>query len=254
MVRCGMWLRMWRYFLNKIFYRQAKLSLYPSFDRQTKQLKVFLMIRFLPWAHQMRHFILAAVIISLLAACATKPPDDIGNACEIFRDKKGWYKATRKVEKKWKMPIAVQLAIIHQESSFKHDVRPARKKFLFVFPGRRPSSAYGYAQALDTTWDNYRKETGRRGADRDNFKDAVDFIGWYGDLTRRRAGVSPSDAYNQYLAYHEGQTGFIKGTYRKKPQVRRIAKAVAQNAARYDAQLSRCEREFRRGIPFIPFI
>ena len=41
------------------------------------------------------------------------------------------------------------------------------------------SSAYGYAQALEGTWDDYRKDTGRRGADRDDFADSSDFIGWY---------------------------------------------------------------------------
>ena len=198
--------------------------------------------------------LVSVMAFSLLSACATTPPDDIGNACEIFRDKKGWYKATRRVEKKWGMPIAVQLAIIRQESSFKHNVRPDRKKFLFVFPGRRPSSAFGYAQALETTWETYKADTGRRGADRDQFKDAVDFIGWYGNLSRKRAGIAPSDAYRQYLAYHEGQGGYLRGTWKSKPQLKRIARTVADNAARYDRQLESCEREFRRGIPFIPFI
>ncbi len=190
----------------------------------------------------------------VLSACASAPPKQQSDACEIFSQNRSWYKATRKTARKYGVSQGLQLAFIRQESGFRHNAKPARGKFLFVFPGKRPSSAKGYAQALDQTWDKYRRETGRRGASRKNFKDATDFIGWYARESRQRAGISLNDPYNQYLAYHEGQSGFSRGSYNQKPQVKRIARSVAQTAATYDAQLAQCRRKFNRGVPFVPGI
>jgi hypothetical protein len=104
----------------------------------------------------------------------------------------------------------------------------------------RQSSAYGYAQALDGTWDWYRKETGKRGAKRDRFGDAVDFMGWYMNESNKRNGIAKNDAYNQYLAYHDGHTGFRRGTYRRKAWLVRVAGSVQDRAILYSSQLSRC--------------
>jgi len=51
------------------------------------------------------------------------------------------------------------MAIIRQESSFQADAQPPRSRILWIIPGPRPSSAYGYSQALDGTWDWYRQAT-----------------------------------------------------------------------------------------------
>jgi hypothetical protein len=65
-------------------------------------------------------------------------------------------------------------------------------------------------------------------------------VGWYIDKTRRSNGVAPGDAYNQYLAYHEGHTGYRRGDWRAKPAVLRAASDVARQAARYRAQRAAC--------------
>ena len=197
---------------------------------------------------------LALMAVLALSACATTPPENQDNACRIFEQNRSWYKATRRVEKKWGAPISLQLAFMKKESSFDRKARPPRGKFLFVFPGARASSAKGYAQALDMTWDTYRNDTGNRGARRSNFADAADFIGWYVDQSAKRAGIAKGDPYNQYLAYHEGQGGYTRGSYKKKPAVKRRALQVASFAQTYEAQLSKCEKKFRRGIPLVPFI
>jgi hypothetical protein len=118
------------------------------------------------------------------------------------------------------VPEAVQLAVIYKESSFRHDAKPPRTRFLWIFPGPRPSSAYGYGQVLDGTWAIYRRRTGNGGADRDDFGDVTDFIGWYGEQIRRRTGIEKDDAYHVYLAYHEGPGGFARGTHRNKKWLR----------------------------------
>ena len=102
-----------------------------------------------------------------------------------------------------------------RESRFDADARtPRRYVFFGLVPWGRQSSAYGYAQVLDGTWDWYRSETGTWFARRDNFGHAVDFMGWYMNKTTQKAGVSKSDAYNQYLAYHQGHQGYLEGRYR----------------------------------------
>lgn len=52
--------------------------------------------------------------------------------------------------------------------------------------------------------------------------------------------IAKHDAYSQYLAYHEGQGGFAKGSYRQKPWLMQRARQVRQQADRYRAQLNRC--------------
>ena len=86
---------------------------------------------------------------------------------------------------------------------------------LGVIPLGRQSSALGYSQALDGTWDEYRSATGNRRADRTDIRDATDFVGWYSNKSRERNGIALNDARNLYLAYHDGHTGFARG--RTKP-------------------------------------
>jgi hypothetical protein len=199
--------------------------------------------------------ILSLILLAMVVtACATKPPKNQSNACAIFEQNRSWYKATRRVEKKWGVPISMQLAFVKKESSFDRTARPPRGKFLFVFPGAHISTAKGYAQALDGTWDEYRKDTGNRGANRKNFRDAVDFVGWYVNATHKRTGLSKQDPYGHYLAYHEGAGGYIRGSWKNKPEVQRRARQVADYAGTFEAQLSRCEKKFKRGIPLVPFV
>jgi len=182
-----------------------------------------------------------------LSACASSPPENVEDICAIFEEKGRWYKAAKKSEKRWGTPIHVQLAIIHQESTFKFDARPPRDKLLGFIPWTRPSDAYGYAQALENTWDWYREDTGRRGADRDNFNDAIDFVGWYTHQSQQIAGISKWDPYNQYLAYHEGQGGWMKKSYRYKTDLKRIAGRVDHRAKEWGVQLRRCEGDLDDG-------
>ncbi len=198
---------------------------------------------------------LAIAALSLAAAgCASIPPDDITDACAIFDDKGGWYSSTRKAEKKWGLPKHIQLAIIRQESAFDADAKPERRRILLVFPGRRKSSARGYAQAVKGTWEVYQRESGNRNANPRSFSDAADFVSWYGRQSNARNGISLNDAYSQYLAYHEGWKGYARGSYHGNGSLQNIARQVAKNAAVYQSQLSRCEKRFRRGIPLVPFI
>ena len=105
----------------------------------------------------------------------------------------------------------------------------------------------------DETWDWYIEKSGHRGADRDDFDDAVDFIGWYGNYTHKTLGVSKWDAYNQYLAYHEGHGGFKRKSYVKKPWLMSVAKKVKSRAQRYRAQLATCREDLDSRWHLWPF-
>lgn len=183
-------------------------------------------------------------VLTILVACsgAKSPPRDLNNACRMKAERPSWFKDLSKAERKWGVPQAVFLAAIYQESKFVAKARTPHRFALGIIPMGRQSSAYGFSQAIDSTWDWYRKDTGRRGARRSDFGDSVDFMGWYMNETTRRNKVSKSDAYNQYLAYHEGQAGFSRQNYRKKPWLVSVARSVQDRAVLYDTQLAYCRR------------
>ncbi len=193
----------------------------------------------------MKLFLLAGFVF--LLGCSNTPPKNIDNSCAIFEDKDDWYDDAKDSFERWGVPIHVQLAIIHQESRFKHDAETEMQYFLWIIPVGRKSSAYGYAQVKDDTWDWYAKSTRNWGADRDDFADAVDFIGWYGKKTYETLKISKWDAYNQYLAYHEGHGGFKRKTYKSKPWLMKVARKVDKRAKNYRAQLTTCEDELNSG-------
>jgi len=182
------------------------------------------------------------LLMALLASCASAPPSNTANVCSIFVEKEGWYLSAKSATQRWAAPIHVQLAIINQESSFVDDARPPRIRFLGI-PLWRPTTAYGYGQATDQTWEAYQKMTGHTGADRDDFEDATDFIGWYMHQSSLKLGIAKNDAYHQYLAYHEGHAGFKRGSWRSKEWLSNVARKVQATATRYLRQLNGCHSE-----------
>lgn len=189
---------------------------------------------------------LLLILLALVSGCTTTPPKQTDNICAIFREKDDWYEEAADAREEWGSPISVMMAILHQESRFHAKAKPPRKKILWVIPGPRPSTAYGYSQAKKSTWAEYKRSAGRYGADRDDFGDAIDFVGWYNAQSKRRSGISRSDPYSLYLAYHEGHGGFNRGTYRKKPWLMNVARKVERRAGSYRAQLLQCEESLKK--------
>lgn len=188
----------------------------------------------------------ALILMLLVASCGgvKSPPRNLNDACSIAEQRPKYIKAFKQTERRWGVPVHVQMATIYQESRFRGDARTPYRYVMGVIPMGRQSSAYGYSQALDGTWDEYRTETGRRSAKRDRIRDATDFMGWYMNQSREKNGIALTDARNQYLAYHEGNTGFARGSYNSKSWLVRVADDVATRSNLYQAQLSNC-RAFR---------
>lgn len=193
--------------------------------------------------------LLILIFISLLlASCASPPPRNVNNICSIFKQYPKWYVDSVDVQRRWRVPVAVQMAIIHQESKFDANAQPGRTRLLWIIPWARPSTAYGYTQALRSTWAHYKLSQGSLFATRDNFTDGVDFIGWYANQANRRAGIPRSNAYELYLAYHEGIGGYLQKTYLKKNWLIPVAHKVSARAQIYEAQLAKCQKSLKSGL------
>ena len=191
----------------------------------------------------MSRIVRAFVLLVFVTGCGSanySAPKNLDNACSIVGQRPNYLNAMERAERRWGVPVPVQMATIYQESKFIGNARTPYRFALGVIPMGRQSSAYGYSQALDGTWDEYRDKTGNRFARRDDIRDATDFMGWYMAETEKRLGSPLSDARNQYLAYHEGRTGYARGSYRQKGWLMRVAGEVQQRAVSYEAQLVAC--------------
>ena len=183
------------------------------------------------------------LLIILISACSSVPKNT-SNSCSIFNERYLWYKYAKSTEKKWGTPIYVQLAIIKMESDFDWLAKPQRKKLFKVIPFRRPSSSFGYSQAVKGTWEQYKNETGNKLATRARFKDSVDFIGWYTNKTESILKISKKDVFRQYLAYHEGWGAYKN--YKKNPKVIELAKKVKNQSDKYKSQLKKCQKRLNK--------
>tara|TARA_Y100000590_G_scaffold273293_1_gene306822 strand:- start:344 stop:976 length:633 start_codon:yes stop_codon:yes gene_type:complete len=193
-----------------------------------------------------RIIILFSLILMFFIACTSYESIPTADSCIIFEHKKHWYKATKKSYDKWNTPIAFQLAVVNQESSFKQFAKPKRNKIFGLIPINRPTTAFGYAQVTNPTWKWYKEQTGNDNASRANFYDISDFIGWYSQKTYEILNISKNDFYNQYLAYHEGQGGWKKKSYKSKKWLIEVAKKVESNANLYNNQLKECENKLNK--------
>ena len=192
------------------------------------------------------HGLILAVVS--ITACASLPLTSVDDVCSIFRAKKNWHRTALDVQNKWNVPLHVPMAIMYHESKFRRKAKPPRKYLLGVIPWKRRSSAFGYAQAVDGTWQAYIDSTGNRLARRTSFDDALDFMGWYMNKSASIANISLDDAYRQYLAYHEGWTGFRKGSYENKAWLKQVATNVSQLSDRYAVQYQHCAKDLDNGF------
>lgn len=193
----------------------------------------------------MSRLLRASILLLALASCGgghSSAPRNLDDACAILSQRPTYYKAMKATERKWGIPVHVQMAAIYQESKFIGNARTPHRYALGVIPMGRQSSAYGFSQALDGTWDEYKKDQRRMGAKRDRITDATDFMGWYMNDSTARLGISKGDAEAQYLAYHEGRTGYTNQSYLAKPWLVEVAAAIGARSQMYAEQLSYCRR------------
>lgn len=195
-------------------------------------------------------FLFGLTLALWMAAGCTTVPENMADLCAIFEERDSWYDHAKDAEKRWGTKIPVSMAFVKVESGFNDDAKPRRNRFLGIVPLGRPSSADGYAQAVDGTWDLYQRESGNRRADRNNFEDSIDFVAWYIRRNSRSLGLSQDDVYNNYLAYHEGPAAYKRGSYQGKQGLIKTAQRTQSTANTYTAQLNRCQDDLEKGFLF----
>jgi len=187
--------------------------------------------------------VLSVGLLLTVSGCIATRPENLADVCSIFEERRDWYRAAKRTEDRWGVPVPVSMAFIYQESGFRARARPERRRIFWVIPGPRPSSAYGYAQAVDATWNDYMTDSGNWDARRDNFADAMDFVGWYNAMSGRVNRIPFQDAASLYFAYHEGNRGFARGDHRSKPWLIQTGSRVQDNAERFTLQYESCRGE-----------
>ena len=189
----------------------------------------------------MRLLIILLLTISSSCSFISKNKFSQDHACSIIESKRAWKRAVLKSWQKWGISPGMQLSFVLTESNFRPRAKTPKTYFLGFFPTGRLSSAFGYAQAIDSTWDSYKQSSsGNRFSSRTDFSDSVDFIGWYAHKTTKKLNIKKSDVYNQYLAYHQGHQGYLRGSYKNKPNLLAVAKRTKKNAEKYNLQLKNC--------------
>tara|TARA_B100001123_G_scaffold446515_1_gene601217 strand:+ start:748 stop:1350 length:603 start_codon:yes stop_codon:yes gene_type:complete len=181
------------------------------------------------------------IIFLFLASCSSVPKYP-QNACKIFGEKYLWYKSAKKSSETYDAPIHIILAFVNKESGFNRWAKPKRTRLFKVVPYKRPSSSFGYSQAVKKTWELYKKETNNPLALRTRFKDSVMFIGWYMKKTNKINKIPMNDPYHQYLNYYLGWGSYAKKVYKTDKKAIIYAKKVAQQSKIYKGQLKECQK------------
>lgn len=184
------------------------------------------------------HCLLIVVFIMtiFLTSCSREPNldnVDITNACQILSKQIEWKNSLKITSEKYGIPPSLVMAVIYQESKFKATAKNPQ------------SSAYGYAQVIDSTWKNYEKQEGGSQS-RSDFLNSTNFIGWYLSKLKYKLNLNWSDQKKLYIAYLLGEHGYHKyylsGSKNKRIiEIEKIAKGVASLSVQYKDQMLKCE-------------
>ncbi|MBA1337755.1 MAG: hypothetical protein FD545_000339 [Pelagibacterales bacterium] len=184
-------------------------------------------------------------IYLFISACSSIPKYP-QNACKIFGENYLWYKSVKKSSEKYGAPIHIILAFVNKESGFNRWAKPKRTKLFKIVPYKRPSSSFGYSQAVNKTWELYKTETENPLALRARFKDSVMFIGWYIKKTNKINKIPLNDPYRQYLNYYLGWGNYSKEIYKTDKKSILFAKKVEKQSKIYKKQLKDCKKSLDR--------
>ena len=185
------------------------------------------------------------LIFSLLASCSSIP-QNTKNACSIFSERYLWYKHVKKSSEKYGAPVHIILAFVNKESGFDRRARPPRTRIFKIIPYKRPSSSFGYSQAVKKTWELYKTETNSPLALRTRWRDSVFFISWYISKTNKINKIPLNDAYRQYLNYYLGWGNYAKKVYKTDKKAIIFAKSVQKQSKIYKSQLRECQKSLNR--------
>ena len=185
------------------------------------------------------------IIFFFIVSCSSVPKNP-SNACKLFGERYLWYKHAKKSSEKYGAPIHIILAFVNKESGFNRWAKPQRTKLFKIIPYKRPSSSFGYSQAVNKTWEMYKTETDNPLALRSRFKDSVMFIGWYINKTHKINKIPLNDSYRQYLNYYLGWGNYAQKAYKTDKKAIIFAKSVKTQSNIYSKQLKSCKKSLDR--------
>ena len=185
------------------------------------------------------------VIFLFINSCSSIPKYPT-NACKIFGEKYLWYKNIKKSSEIYGAPVYIILAFVNKESGFNRWAKPKRNKLFKIIPYKRPSSSFGFSQAIKKTWELYKTETDNPLALRTRFKDSVMFIGWDINKTNKINKIPFNDPYRQYLNYYLGWGNYKNKTYKTDKNAIIYAKSVEKQSTIYKNQLKECQKSLNR--------
>ena len=185
------------------------------------------------------------IIFFFLVSCSSVPKYP-SNACKIFGEKYLWYKHVKKSSQTYGALPHIILAFVNKESGFNRWAKPKRTKLFKIVPYKRPSSSFGYSQAIKKTWELYKTETGNSLALRTRFKDSVMFIGWYMHKTKKINKIPLNDSNRQYLNYYLGWGNYAKNVYKTDKKAIIFAKSVEKQSKIYKNQLKESQKSLDR--------
>ena len=185
------------------------------------------------------------IVFFFIVSCSSVPKYT-SNACKIFGEKYLWYKHAKKSSERYGVPIHIILAFVNKESGFNRWAKPKRTRLFKVIPYKRPSSSFGYSQAVNKTWEQYKNETNNLLALRTRFKDSVMFISWYINKTNKINKIPLNDSYRQYLNYYLGWGDYAKKVYKTNKKAIIFAKSVEKQSKIYKSQLRECKNSLDR--------
>ena len=185
------------------------------------------------------------IFFFFIISCSSIPKYP-SNACKIFGEKYLWYKHSKKSSEVYGAPIYVILAFVNKESGFNRWAKPKRQKIFKIIPYKRPSTSFGYSQAVKVAWEQYKNDTLYFLALISRFKDSVMFIGWYINKTNKINKIPFNDAYRQYLNYYLGWKSYSKKKYKTDKKSIILAKKVEKQSKIYKNQLKECQKALNR--------
>ena len=148
---------------------------------------------------------------------------------------------------------ATILAIIHHESAHQPQARPVKKWIIKPWiPWSYYSSAKSYAQITQPTWQDFSK-TRTFKPNINAYMDNISFIIWYFDKNKKVLGTKKDTISECYLIYHEGPSGYRKGTQSFSLALKQYALKVEHTGKIYLKALKKCQASRYWQQQWVPF-
>jgi len=184
------------------------------------------------------HSIISLLLFSLLTGCSQQQPPQL---CTLLQREHVWSQYQHHTKNK----LSTILAIIQHESGFRSNARPVKS---WLVPGLIPwehhSSAYGFSQAIASTWQEFKAENPGL-HQRESYYSSVLFIDWYLSKYKKYIPVNKRNhPYELYLLYHEGPTAYQQ-THRISKATKNYAAKVAATARKFEGELKTCHLQWQ---------